>query len=676
MVNTKNKVVRFRYLPKFFCKINKEIKIFNKMKIVMPCRRGYAMEYLDCYKRLMQKPNSVFPGGDGIAKLFYAYACAKLFLRSDNQFVRKQMLKNCLYVFGAKTIVKKQGKAKLLDMKFYTHRQVAFKYLGSEILDGANFELRGQELCKRNSASYITYYNDDVSVKYYVARNMPAQCYEVTGTANTFSYIVGDDKMKFDLTHTADTFYASCKGQATAMFVNGRANFGSSLAEKCEELRIYAELQGNAKIFIIKGKTKSEVVRMVSQVKHSGCNVDYLFDSKERKIAREIEETYAMAERSKYVSGEDLRDKYVATNKIIPTLYLPTLVYNMQRVQDFFDVVDRAWLFERIACVGRNLNLVFLYSSQNDEIREIINAFVDKSEMKSLINAGVFVFFVDRIKESNPVVNFLNLMAEVRKNPNKARKHKDIDVTSHIGNNFPITHSFFVRNTHSRTRSAKVDVHIDLGTPSVIWKDGAILHAVGLKNYSKPYNYKIPTGGVVDIKNQLIATSFAITLDVKLAPHEEKVFKIVKNDGVPSRAEKKQAFIGSIEDLKIVSSDLRLTKLFASEIIDKQTDTKKLDMIKRAVSNYDKELFFVLLRNHRIDSDLWTFLIEKVIGIKLVKGKIQLMPCVQITGDFELRFSYKGSPYKFMVKQSNSGFIINYLEKEFKNFAQLDVDVI
>ena len=700
MVQAKNSVVKFKYLrgPKGICgiarkvlgKINREVKIFNKLKAIMSYSRGYAVEYLDCYKRIMQRPNHVFLGHDGITKLFYVYACAKLFLKSDNELVKKQMLKNCLYVFGAKTTIKKQDKVKLLTTKFYSHKQVAFKYLGSEISHGQNFELRGQELSKRNSASYVTYYNNGVSVKYYVAKKLPVKYYEISHQpdvcasrgaglpADRFSYTIGSDKMKYDLTHTADTFYANStsKDGIIAMFVNGKVSFGSSLAEKCDELRIYAELQGFAKIFIVHAKSKSDAVGIISRIKKNGYKVDYLFDEREQKIAREVEQIYKTAFESKYICGENLRDKYVATCRVIPTLHLPTLVYTMQNVQDFFDVMDRATLFERIAHAGRNLNLVCLYSSGNDEIREIINAFIDKREMRNLIGAGVFVFFVDKIKQSNLVVNLLSMMAENQIIRNKIKKNKHIEVTHHIGKNFPVTHSFFVRNASGRARNAKVDTCIDLGTPSVVWKNGATLHAVGLKNYSKPYSYKIPMGGMVDIKNQMICDNFVVNFDVKLAPYEEKVFKIIKNDGVLSRAEKKQAFIGNIEDLNVSSMDSRFAELFDGEITDTQIDNKKFALIKRAVSNHDRDLFFLLLKNVHMNIDLWTFFIEKVLGIKLVKGKIQLMPCIQITGDFELRFSYRGTPYKFLVKQNNSGFTINYLEKEFKNFAQLDIDVV
>ena len=47
------------------------------------------------------------------------------------------------------------------------------------------------------------------------------------------------------------------------------------------------------------------------------------------------------------------------------------------------------------------------------------------------------------------------------------------------------------------------------------------------------------------------------------------------------------------------------------------------------------------------------------------------MPCIQICGDFELRFNYLNYPYHFTVKQRGVGFTVKYGEQEYRNFAQV-----
>ena len=719
----RERVVRLRQLKsghrvenecKVFGKLNNEIKLFNKMHIVMPCRNGVAVHYINSLGNLVRNPRWVPKAGDGFAKLLYLYATANLMLRSGDALVRRQLIKNCLFVFG-RTVIKRSGLAlHPIYINLYAHRQARYKFLNSKILGGADFEIGGERFERRNAVSYVTFYNKDITVKHYVDKYLPVGCYHIkTDKDIRFAITVGADKMKYNLSHTADTFVSVCEGRAVGVYVDGRAAFGSSICEKTDDMKVYVNFEGgiNAKIFVVHGRNKAEVLQLVGDLKRRGGRLDYLCNAGEARDVRAIEGLFVTACDGKFVSGEGLREKFIAATKYVPTLFLPTLVYTIEEKQDFFDVVDRFEYFRRIARAGRNINVVFMYSGMNDNVRAIINAFVDKGEARGLIDAGVFLFFVDKVKSDAGAVNYLSLMAERACNEKRKKSGKDkysylfnkaeagnndcftdnsaVVTARHVSNSFPVTHSVFVRNTASRGQSARVFIRIDVGAggyASVVAKRGAVVVVAGLKPGTRSCNFSLPTGAVVLTdggdrveKLETVCERFFVAVDVRLSAHEERVFKIVKNDGGLGRAERKQTFIGSIENLTVRATDSRFEKLFAHKITDTDDGTRKaeelLSNIKSAVRNYDIDLFHVLLGRHNgVTTDIWAFLVSKVLGIKLVRGKVQLTPCIQITGDFELTFEHAGTPYNFTVKQHAGGaFTINYGEQEYTNFVQVAV---
>ena len=683
---------------KVLTKINNEIKLFNNMHIVMPCRNGVAVHFINALANLVKNVRWIPKTADGFAKLLYLYASANLMLRSGDALARRQLLKNCLFVFG-KTVIKKSAELRPAYINLYAHRQAKYKFLACKILDAQDFEIVGEQLRRRDSVSYTTFLGKDVTVKHYADKHLPICCYNIKTVCDIrFAYRVGADKMKYNLSHTSDTFVCVGDGRAVGVYVDGRANFGSSICEKTDDMKIYAELDRDTRIFIVNAKTKAEVMQLVGGLKARNGRLDYLCTDAESHDVRVLENLYTTASDSRFVVGDCIREKLTLATKHIPTLFLPTLVYTIEEQQDFFRVVDAFGYFRRIAKAGRNINIVFLYSSLNDNVREIMSAFADKIEARELIDLGIFLFFVDRVTVDSKVVNYLSLMVEERKKTKYswlANKDSDcftnnikVSVARHTGNSFPITHSIFVHNTANKNQGAKVFIPIDVssgGYASVVSKAGAGLVVTCLKPSARSCNYKLPTGavvvsgsGIVIDKVEVVAERIYIVADVKLNAHEEKVLKVIKNDGGLRRAERKQSFIGSIENLKINAGDSRFVTLFGCNIDDTNTLDKRtgemLSNIKSAVRNYDRELFYTLTGRHNtITSEFWAFLVSSVLGIKLVRGKVQLTPCIQITGDFELGFTYHGIPYNFTVKQRGSGFTINYGEQEYKNFVQVAV---
>jgi hypothetical protein len=268
---------------------------------------------------------------------------------------------------------------------------------------------------------------------------------------------------------------------------------------------------------------------------------------------------------------------------------------------------------------------------------------------------------------------------------------------------------------------------LPLGMPAIARREGANLQITGLK-HGKSTIYKLPAGASVtdEFGRTVDACEIAcervfVRCDVKLAGFEEKVLKIIKGEGGLSRAERKQAFLGSLENVKVsplappetqtreqnkwssdsrvnignargtrTSSlgsrwqkrgqsdsrghDNRLFGLFDKEITD-GADERLVAALKAAIKNFERDVFFALLAaRDQITADVYALLVERVIGIKLLRGKIQLMPRIAITGSFELSFTYRGAPYSFKVTERGSGFTVNYGDTEYKNFMQVAVE--
>ena len=694
-----------RGIAKGNAKLLNEIKIFNRMGLVMPCRRGVPVLYSQFLGRLVLDPSFVVRNSDGIARLLYVCAAMNLFGNSKEGIVRRQLMKNCVYVFGQKDVVKRKiplrgGVAAKQTGWFSLATTPRFKYLGNQFIFAQN---------RKDRPSYTIYDGK----KHSADKVLPVQCFETT--AEKFVHFVAPEKFKYNLSHTADTFYAVGDGKAVGVYVPDKVTFGSSICEhggsqKGDDLKVYATSEGD-KYYVVTAKTKSEVTSIVGLLKKRRGKLDFLLTADEANEVTQIESLFNRAWSSRFVKGDNLKDKFATASKYVPTLFLPTLVYAIEHTDDFFAVVDSFKLFHRIAKTGNNMNVVFLYSSMHDEAREVIKAFADKDEARELIAAGVFLFFVDRIKADSKAVNYLSLMADA-KSPfkikgcpeNRGGVFDSIETITHISNSFPITHTVYVRNTLKQPTRTKTNIPLDVGNeleglpfgmPAICRRVGANLQVTSLKT-GRSSTYKLPPGAVITDNfgraigdTEIACERVFIQCDIRLTGFEEKVLKIIKGEGGLSRSERKQAFLGSLENVKITSAKKWLNNIFGLEIVDGTNDLL-VTRLKTAIKDYEYDVFHALLaKRETLTADIYALLIERVIGIKLLRGKIQLVPVIALTGSFELSFSYderqrgttispdnryNGTPYNFKVTERGSGFIINYGENEYKNFLQVSVN--
>jgi hypothetical protein len=681
----KLKAIKLLRFPKLQERLNREVKIFNTLGLVMDCLGGVPTLLISELQKLCKNPKHFVLGADGFKKLMYLYACAML-LRTEralDAFSRKQLVKNCLLVFFSGLLIKKHIAKHLRgkDCLLFPVPQPQYKLLLGAVscfVREPDFEIlaNGEAYHMRRicSGSYITYYSGSISVRKGIDVISPVEFFDVRGTCTFIKKGLGD-KMRYDLGHTADTFYCVAVDKTVAIYVEGKKTFGSSLCEKDSDLRIYINLENGGKLYIVHASSKSEASAIVTRIKHKSGQVCFMRTKQELLDIVCAEKLFSMAHNSHCVKGEKLKEKHAHALKYVPTLSFPTLVYTIDCAMDFFAVVDSFAHYKIIARAGQNLNIVCLYSALNDSVREVINAFTDKDEAKELIACGIFIFFINKVTADLGAVNYLCLMSDAMNQAVKTiSRNRDAEVTMHVSHSFPITHTVFIRNTRNKVVNAIAAVKLQMPR-SVVLRHGANIFATNLKT-GRTTNYKLPNGAKVYTElgksieqSEYITQSINVVLNTKLGFCEEKEYKIIKNENELSGRARRAAFVGSITDIKIKSDNARVAKLLALPV--SQSISERLcDDIKRAIRNADADVFFALCATLReIPSDIYFVLMEKLLGIKLVSGTVQLLPCIQITGSFELSFMYHDKVYNFTVTERGGGFFVKHGDIEQRNFG-------
>ena len=310
-------------------KINIEIKIFNKMNIIIPSRKGVPHSVIEWLGFLNTDPRKITKSRDSFERLMYLYAAASLYSSSKDQLVRRQLLKNCIYVFGLRDRRVIRG-FKLCLRKFYAVRQPAFKFL-----QGAAFTRiipRAKNIRFANSYA-ITNFNG-TEIKSYVDKVLPVECSEING------------KQKF-------TFHT---------------------------------------------EKQRDSVGIADIIRSRGGRLDYLQTEQEIMHTRDLEYLYAKAYYSRFVIGEKLKECRIAAMRYVPTLDLPTLIYSVNDPLELFKVIDQFESFRQMARSGGRINVIVIWTSQDEVFKKYVAAFTNHRDVRTLIEHGVLLFFINKEK--------------------------------------------------------------------------------------------------------------------------------------------------------------------------------------------------------------------------------------------------------------------------------------
>lgn len=540
-------------------KTTHEVKFFNKLRIVTPNIRGLPKSYIDYLARLHINPKYYPENPDAYERLYYATACTNLF----NQKKQYQLLKNLMKIFVVQKIIKKKTHiTKLVSGDFYPTQQPLFKVLRGQTF--SKIIQRGQEpqfeiktpLKEIFSNSYVSYIADDVVVKNFVDSDLPAECYEIkTYKQIKFTLKTAHDKFKLNISQTADALFFGRTNAVTAIFVMAKSKqFGTNLATKHNEFHANITICGKAKVFVVRGKTKSDVQKTIQQIRERRGELNYLIDE---NINSQLEHLLERMYFSRYITGEKLRRGFLDTQKLIPTLHLPTLVHVIESQDDLFGIIDSFDDYSALAEMGLQYNLVVMYSSQNAIVREMVEHFVSRPAVQDLVTQGVFMFWVDKMRAKQEAVYYLSKMNESGNLPSVGAIINRPSCTDSRIIISRVTHgniqSIFLNNPINRSVACQVTVPLHIGRavehslfvlPSVVTRTGQRLKITSQKT-GHTQTLRVPTGARVytvagkpldDGEHQ--TDTLLLVMEARIKCYGEKIFEIkkdlVKSDDSPS----------------------------------------------------------------------------------------------------------------------------------------------
>jgi hypothetical protein len=201
---------------------------------------------------------------------------------------------------------------------------------------------------------------------------------------------------------------------AVLVIGQNRTNFETSLAEDAPELSVYIPIKSTAKIFVTRAMPKMNAVKLVAAIKNVAGQIPFLCTPQQIQLNEKIDTLYARAYMARFITGEKLKNRLGAAAKIVPTIQMPTLIFDIVEGADFFELIDSFPACKTIAAAGARLNVVALFSSQNDEVREYINAFLNQKTARELVGLGIFIFFIDRIKTDNDAMYYFFAMLDAQ----------------------------------------------------------------------------------------------------------------------------------------------------------------------------------------------------------------------------------------------------------------------
>jgi len=538
-----------------FKKVVREIKIFNKLNFVMPCVGSTPILYSTMLGRLYINPKYKIPDLSGFTRLIYAYAAMTLYLRETDPIKARQLIKGAAVAFLTQNKVKRRMSiGKLLKRPLYTVPQPLYK-----VMKGAECSVVSTKLCSppfevlidgvpwrmspRFSYSYCVW---GEGVKHYVSKDLPVQCFEAKRGMN-FIYKTGFDKMKCSLSQTSDTFHFSHEGEFFALYVvSEKKEFGSSLPRRSPTLDIHLGVAEGAKIFLVKGNSKQEVTKTIGKIRIDGNSVDYILTKEEIETRRLCDEILSCCYMSRLMRLENLRKKYLAASKLVPTLTLPSIVHAVEAQSDLFPIIDSFPTLHMLAECGVSMNIIIIYNSANRVTYENISAFTNSDEVRALIERGVFVFFIDKVRAKSLAINYLCTMQEAAQgrsliaNNMPFAQHQDCSVSVQSSSGIM---SIFATNTSKQSVRTSVFVPLVLGKaceksifmhPVIVSRNGTRCSVLSQKS-GHSVTLKLPAGAkIYTMRGEQIEKAeyqterILVRLDVQLKAGQEKIYEIIR----------------------------------------------------------------------------------------------------------------------------------------------------
>ncbi len=606
--------------------LRREIKIFNDLNLVMPTVQGVAVVYREQMKALLRNPQQR-PTGNPYQRLLYGYACYVLAQKIDNEITQRQLQRNLIFLLAPQRKVVRRINAVWSHQVYHLSSMPVFKVFTdcyyNPLEPGFQSEKPWQVVVH---GSYIKYYNQDWVVKRY------AHAYTLFAeSTQTITLKVAMEKSDFDcsVSRGVVTVKHLISGEYHTYAVRGdKVRLATSVCAKIDALEIYVTWQGEAKICL------------------DGGEPQWLPRAQVQDNQR-LEKMLNMIYQSKFIQGERLRVRYLAAQRIVPSLNGFTKVIAVHTVEDFWKAWQEIVDYRRLARLVQGLSLVFLYASTLPEIETTMLSIFNAEQIMVCHNDNLWIYFVDRtIIEPDALYLFHKLT--------QSSHYVPIYPTPpglQISKAWPYVKTLTVTNTLPQKMMHNLVVPLVFLRPSIVSADGTVLTVVSLVS-GHINNYVLPVP--VRIKDELLTTHLNISLKVKLAGYETRQFTITRRESKTKKHLTKKELALALRDIQVSTDDKKLNEIFKKTIIEGE-DVAALAAVKVAYQNQDKKLLLAVLgERHQISADVWQYLLTQFVGIRVRADKIYLSPCVNVMGEFVVSFECHGQKYAFNTKKNLS----------------------
>lgn len=608
-------------------KLRQEIKIFNRLCLVMPTIDGVAVMYREQMKALLRNPR-YRPRQDPYERLFYGYACYVLSQKYKDEIKCRQLHRNLIFLLAPKRKIIKKINAILPRQQYLVNSLPIYKVFHDTYCDPLQPGIFASEPWQQIVAhgSYIKYVNHQMVVKRY------AHAYELkSDNWQMVTIKVATDKR--DFTCEVNRGVIICKhlrtGESHTFTVRGeKIRLATSLCEKKDALEIYLSWQGEAVVGLDGGEARWLTDNEISENKRLEGIVDKAY-------------------RAKYITGEKLRTRYLAASKLVPSLDNLTKVVILEKPEDFINQWNSLNDFKKVARLFGGFNLVFIYSGAVPIIEETVRLTVKEHQITECHRERLWIYFVDRSTTDPDALYLLIRLSQ-------SGHYVPLEQTPPglaVSRTWPYTKTLTVSNTLPQKMTKNLVIPLVFHRPSIVSAHGTVLTVVGLAS-GKISHYVLPTS--LQIKNEWLTTHINIPLKVKLAGYETRQFTITRQENnCKSRLTKKE-LVTALQEIEIKTDDKKFDAIFNKTIVEGD-DMATLAAVKVAYQNQDRKLLLAALdERHQITADVWQYLLTQIVGLRARVDKIYLTPCINIMGEFTVKFVCMEQQYAFSTKKNLS----------------------
>ena len=605
-------------------KLRHEIKIFNRLCLVMPTVDGVAVAYREQMRALLRDPNH-HPGTDPYERLLYGYACQVLAAKIGDEVIRRRLRRNLTFLLApSRKIVKKQPVV-WSRKRYDLHPLPIYKIFNDSYCDplqpAISMEQPWQVVAH---GSYVKYDNHLAVVKRYAH----AYTLEAKDT-QTATLKVSPDK--HDFTCTISRGVVTCKhfpsGETHTYAVRGdKVRLGTSLCAKTDVLEIYIAWQGKAKILL------------------DGGQPQWLPQADVERNQR-LERLATAAYQAKFITGERLRARYLAAEKLVPSLSALTRVVVLHRADEFLAVWQDLAAYRRLGQIFHGFNLVFLYASTQVELETVIRANVTADTVTACHQDQLWLYLIDKTTLDPDALYFLTKLAQAGHYAPPAPTPPGLQ----INKTWPYVNTLTVSNTTPHPMTRDLVVPLVFQRPAVVSANGTILTVVQLAS-GRTSTYVLPVP--IHLTGEWLTTHVNVPLKVKLAGYETRRFTITRRENQTKSRLTKKDLATALSEIQVRTDDKKFDALFNKTVIDGE-DVRCLAAVKAAYQNQDRKLLAAALgERHQITADVWQYLLTQFVGLRVRAGKIYLTPCVNVMGEFSISFECQGQKYAFNTKKN------------------------